>query len=85
VWINMHGVDPRISFGGAKQSGYGLEFGVEDLKALDICQSSTADMSCVGATIASGGVRTGMHQVPLRAWGGSGILRSVETYSRNLT
>jgi phenylacetaldehyde dehydrogenase len=35
VWINQHGgVDPRIPFGGAKQSGYGLEFGVEGLKHL---------------------------------------------------
>ncbi|MCH6472341.1 aldehyde dehydrogenase family protein [Sinomonas sp. 5-5] len=35
VWINAHGlVDPRIPFGGAKQSGYGLEFGVEGLKHL---------------------------------------------------
>ncbi len=35
VWINKHGnVDPRIPFGGAKQSGYGLEFGIEGLKHL---------------------------------------------------
>jgi phenylacetaldehyde dehydrogenase len=35
VWINKHGaVDPRAPFGGAKQSGYGLEFGVEGLKHL---------------------------------------------------
>ncbi|KIQ18466.1 aldehyde dehydrogenase [Rhodococcus sp. MEB064] len=35
VWINKHGaVDPRVPFGGSKQSGYGLEFGVEGLKQL---------------------------------------------------
>lgn len=35
VWINSHGgLHPLVPFGGAKQSGYGLEFGVEGLKAL---------------------------------------------------
>lgn len=35
VWINKHGaVDPRVPFGGAKQSGFGLEFGVDGLKHL---------------------------------------------------
>ncbi|MCT8965227.1 aldehyde dehydrogenase family protein [Pseudomonas veronii] len=39
VWINSHGmVNPMIPFGGSKQSGYGLEFGVEGLKALGIPQ-----------------------------------------------
>jgi phenylacetaldehyde dehydrogenase len=39
VWINKHGaVDPRVPFGGAKQSGYGLEFGIEGLKHLGIPQ-----------------------------------------------
>ncbi|MFE5672354.1 aldehyde dehydrogenase family protein [Agromyces sp. NPDC056523] len=39
VWINAHGaVHPLVPFGGAKQSGYGLEFGVEGLKALGVPQ-----------------------------------------------
>ncbi len=39
VWINSHGgVDPRIPFGGIKQSGYGVEFGEAGLKSLGVPQ-----------------------------------------------
>lgn len=35
VWINSHGnINPFVPFGGAKQSGYGQEFGAEGLKAV---------------------------------------------------
>jgi acyl-CoA reductase-like NAD-dependent aldehyde dehydrogenase len=40
VWINKHGaIQPNAPFGGVKQSGFGVEFGVEGLKEFTTVQS----------------------------------------------
>ncbi len=37
VWQNQHGaIHPFVPFGGVKQSGYGVEFGIEGLKAVTL-------------------------------------------------
>ena len=40
VWINKHGaIQPNAPFGGVKQSGFGVEFGVEGLKEFTTIQT----------------------------------------------
>jgi len=40
VWINKHGaIQPNAPFGGVKQSGFGVEFGIDGLKEFTTVQS----------------------------------------------
>ena len=40
VWINNHGaIQPNAPFGGVKQSGFGVEFGIDGLKEFTSIQT----------------------------------------------
>ena len=40
AWVNKHGaIQPNVPFGGVKQSGMGVEFGIDGLKELTTVQA----------------------------------------------
>lgn len=54
VWINKHGaIQPNAPFGGVKQSGFGVEFGVDGLKEFTTVQTVFCSPRRRGAAIAA--------------------------------